>query len=185
MVTPLDCMTLFIFFLEIWEVAANWVFQLSAAPEGIRDNPEVSSWLQPVHLAWVLCATARLLLVRVAWAVAPRYDVYSYFAVAAAFKAQAAVNAKKQHEDALYLRASDNGNEAAMRPSRRRIRMVATAVFFHGVNAALVGRKHTEDRISTASSLAQCPSIYMATFYLARAACFPPKLPDSLPSSVG
>ena len=179
MVTPLDYMTLFIFFLEIWEVAANWVFQAVSGPEGIHDNPDVSAWLQPAHLTWVICATIRLLLVRVAWAIVPKYDFYSYFAVAAAFKAQAAKNPKKQHEDALYLWAKESGNEVAMKPSQRRIRMVLTAVLLHGVNAALVGRKHTEDRISTASSLAQCPSIYMATFYLVRAACFPPKVPIS------
>ena len=56
--------------------------------------------------------------------------------------------------------------------------MVVTAIALHGVNAALVGRSHTNGPgITTSSAMAQSPSIYLACFYLARASCFPPKLP--------
>ena len=56
MVTPLDRMTLFIFFLEVWEVAANWVFQAVSGPQGIHDNLGVSSWLQAHTYGLLLAA---------------------------------------------------------------------------------------------------------------------------------
>ena len=145
----------------------------------------MDSWIMPAHLVWVICASVRWLLVRLAWASVPDKDVYSYFAFARALREQASADPTKQCEDALYVRASTNGNQSAMMPSRRKAQMILTAVALHAMNAMLVGLVHIQDRITAASTLSQVPSIYLASFYIARALCFPPKVPANPNGSTG
>ncbi|KAL1504391.1 hypothetical protein AB1Y20_010797 [Prymnesium parvum] len=170
--TPLDMHTIWSFLLEIMELACTWWFYSEN-----RSNAKLDSWIMPAELAWLICASVRLACVRVSWSLVPTRDVYSYLAVARALGAQASVDRSKQHEDALYRKARDNGCEDAMRPSRRRAQMVVTAVALHAINALLVGLVHIQDRISAASALSQIPSIYLACFYISRSLCFPPKIP--------
>ncbi|KAL3930941.1 MAG: hypothetical protein SGPRY_001329 [Prymnesium sp.] len=156
----------------MWAVAAScWFYAENEA------NPALPSWFSPAYATWLVAAALLVLALRLGAILLRGRDVYSYVAFGRALREQTAVNPSRQHEDALYRNAHAQGNGAAMAPTRRRVQMIASAVF-HGINALLVGIRHIEDGITASSALSQIPSIYLAVFYIARALCFPPRLPS-------
>ena len=94
--------------------------------------------VMPCHLAWVICASIRLLAVRLLVAVAvPSRDVYSWPAHGRAWQRPNPENLNG--EELMVIEASANNNAAAMAPRRRRQQMIAVAIVLHGLNAFLVG----------------------------------------------